>query len=69
MQFLYGDETVPSLQEKGQFFLRLKCIYTGNVYGKAGVSRKVIEKLTGIPAKIARDPVSIVATGLGHLLK
>jgi len=28
---------------------------------------KVIEKLTGIPAKIARDPVSTVAIGLGHL--
>jgi rod shape-determining protein MreB len=28
---------------------------------------KVIEKLTGIPAKIARDPISTVAIGLGHL--
>jgi len=27
---------------------------------------KVIEKLTGIPAKIARDPVSTLAIGMGH---
>ncbi len=43
MQFFYGDDNVPSREGKGHFFFKLKCIYAGNVYGKAGVSRNDIK--------------------------